>query len=405
MPKLLQICVEGNRGSTGTIAESIGLIAMNNNWESYIAHGRFSRPSKSNIIKIGNYLDVFLHGLETRFFDRHGLGSRSATKKLINKIKGIKPDVIHLHHLHGYYINIEILFDFLSQSKIPVVWTFHDCWSFTGHCAHFSKVGCFKWQTECQNCPQLSEYPASIFIDRSKQNFALKKNIFNSVHNMVIISVSKWLDGMVSSSFLSNINRQVIFNGIDTSIFNTLPSRNMIKSKYNIETNFVILGVATTWSKSKGLDDFRLLSNLLKKDEIIILIGLNKKQIKQLPPNIKGIPKTENVNQLVDYFNIADVFVNLSVEETFGLTTAEALSCGTPAVVYNATACPEVVDEFTGIVVEKNNINDVYKAINTIRIIGKEAYSSACRKRAVLNYCKNERYNQYIKLYKDLINI
>ncbi len=402
--KILQIVVEGNVGSTGTIAEAIGLVAIKNNWVSYIAHGRFPRPSKSNIIKIGNKIDVFLHGLQTRFLDRHGLGSRKATKKLINKISAIQPDVIHLHHLHGYYINIEILFHFLSQSKIPVVWTFHDCWSFTGHCAHFSRVECFKWQSECNNCPQIGEYPASIFIDRSKQNFLLKKQIFNSVNNMVIVSVSKWLDSVVSNSFLSNINHQVIYNGIDTNTFNIRQNRTMIKSKYNIKSDFVILGVASTWSKSKGFDDFISLSKFLKNDEIIILIGLNSKQLKVLPPNIIGIPKTENLTQLVDYFNLSDVFVNLSVEETFGLTTAEALSCGTPAIVYNATACPEVIDEFTGMVVEKHDLNGVLIAINSIRNNGKEFYSNACRNRAIENFDKNDKYNQYLKLYEELIN-
>ena len=161
MPKLLQIAVEGNRGSTGTIAEAIGLLLIQQGWESYIAHGRWPRPSKSQIIRIGSDFDVLLHGLETRLFDRHCLGSRIATRKLISQIQDIKPDIIHLHHLHGYYINIKILFDYLSSAKIPVIWTFHDCWSFTGHCTHFDFVGCEKWKTECHHCEQKTEYPKS----------------------------------------------------------------------------------------------------------------------------------------------------------------------------------------------------------------------------------------------------
>jgi putative colanic acid biosynthesis glycosyltransferase len=178
MPKVFQICVEGNRGSTGTIAEAIGKIAISLGWESYIAYGRFTRPSLSKTIKIGSSLSIFIHALQTRFFDRHGLGSKYATKKLVEQIKEIKPDIIHLHHLHGYYINIDILFKFLAKVNIPVVWTFHDCWSVTGHCAYFDFIGCDKWENECRHCPQIKQYPASFFIDRSKKNFYIKKKLF-----------------------------------------------------------------------------------------------------------------------------------------------------------------------------------------------------------------------------------
>jgi glycosyltransferase involved in cell wall biosynthesis len=405
MPTLLQIVVEGNTGSTGTIAESIGELVMENGWESFIAHGRFPRPSKSKIIHIGSDIDVLLHGIETRLFDRHGLGSSKATKKLIRQIKKIRPDIIHLHHLHGYYINIKILFEYLSTANIPVIWTFHDCWSFTGHCCHFDHVGCEKWKSECNKCPQFKEYPASLFFDRSKQNFHLKKKMFTSVPKMIIVSVSKWLGNIVSESFFKNVDYKVIYNGVDIKIFKKSFNQVYIKAKYGVGNSFMILGVASPWGKRKGFEDFINLSNFLKEDEKIVLVGLSDKQLKMLPNNIIGLSKTENKLQLVDLYSAADVYINLSVEETFGLTTAEALSCGTPAIVYNTTACPEVISSDTGIVVEKKDMQGLVKAISTIRSNGKKFYSKKCRIRAKNKFNKTEMLKEYFALYKQQVNL
>jgi glycosyltransferase involved in cell wall biosynthesis len=301
MRTVLQICVEGNTGSTGRIAESIGELALKNDWKSYIAYGRFPRPSKSELIKIGSEWNIFLHGLQTRFVDRHCLGSKSATKRLVEQIIQINPDIIHLHHIHGYYINMQILFEFLKSTSIPIVWTFHDCWSITGHCSNFDFIGCDKWKTECFSCPQKKEYPASYFFDRSKKNYQLKKKLFTSVENLTIVSVSNWLDSIVANSFLKNNERIVIYNGIDTNLFKPETNREIIREKYNIGKNYFILGVASTWGQRKGFDDFLQLSNYLQKDEKIILIGLNKTQIKHLPENIIGLSRTENQTELKIY--------------------------------------------------------------------------------------------------------
>lgn len=403
MPKLLQICVEGNTGSTGTIAESIGQLVMNIGWDSYIAYGRYPRPSKSKLIRIGSDLEVLLHGIETRIFDRHGLGSRRATKKLVKQIEDIKPDIIHLHHIHGYYINMVILCKYLSKAKIPVVWTFHDCWSFTGHCGFFDFVGCEKWKTECNNCPQKREYPASLFFDRSKENYYLKKELFTSIADMVIVSVSKWLDNLVSQSFFKSNKHTYIYNGIDIEVFKPSNNVNPVRSKYNLHGKYVILGVASTWERRKGLSDFIELSKLLNQDEVIILIGLDQKQKTSLPRNVIGLSRTENKMELVDLYSASDVYLNLSVEETFGLTTAEAMACGTPVIVYNRTASPELVNINTGIVVEKNDFDGLIKAMEIIRGKGKDYYSAACRTRVVENFNENDRFNEYINLYEEMI--
>lgn len=403
MPTLLQITIDGNLGSTGRIAEAIGEIAIAHGWDSYIAHAILPRPSKSKIIKIGTYFDFLTHALRTRIFDSHGLGSVRATKKLVKKIREIKPDLIHLHNLHGYFVNIEILFDFLSKASIPVTWTFHDCWSFTGHCCHFDFVGCEKWKTECYSCPQKKEYPASYFIDRSRKNFRLKKQLFTSVQNLTIITVSKWLQDIVHSSFLGKIPSQVIYNGVDTDIFSPVDSRSKIRDRYNIKADFMILGVAGVWTRQKGLSDFIELSKRIPGSDQIVIVGLTRSQTKKLPPNIIGITHTENKHELAEIYSAADVYLNLSVEETFGLTTAEALACGTPALVYKATACPEVVDPDTGIVVEKKNIDDLLLALQSIREKGKNAYAAACRDRALLRFNKNDRFAEYVDLFETIL--
>ncbi len=344
-----------------------------------------------------------MHGLRTRILDRHCLGSKAATIKLIKKIKETKPGIIQLHHLHGYYINIEILFEYLASASIPVVWTFHDCWSMTGHCCHSEFVGCQKWKTECNHCPQKREYPASLFFDRSKENYYLKKRLFNSVKDMTIVAVSKWLDSVIRESFLGNIKRRVIYNGIDIDVFKPENSINIIKDKFKKDNRFVLLGVANKWSTRKGYNEFIELSKNIEEDTVIVLIGLSNSQIKGLPKNIIGLNKTESQKQLRDYYEAADIFLNLSVEESFGLTTAEALACGTPAIVYNSTAGPEIVDVQTGLVVERQNMESLLKAIDVIKMIGKASFSKSCRERVVKFFNKEERLYEYFELYKGLL--
>jgi len=404
MPRLLQICVEGNTGSTGTIAEAIGKIAKNKNWTSFIAYGRFKRPSQSKLIRIGSDMDTLMHGIETRLFDRHGFGSRKATLDLIKQIKALKPDIIHLHHLHGYYINIVSLFNYLAIARIPVVWTFHDCWSFTGHCTFFDSVGCEKWKTECSICPQIREYPKSYWLDRSKTNFHVKRKLFNSVPNLTIVSVSRWLDGLVSESFLKQNPRVVIYNGIDLATFKPSGDSLATKLKYNVEDKFLILGVATTWDRRKGLSDFIELSKRLMHDERIILVGLDDKQMEMLPENIIGIPRTETKSDLVELYSAADVFMNLSEEETFGLTTIESMACGTPVIVYNKTASPELVQTGTGFIIEKGDFDSLNSTIDMIRVRGKINYSQSCLKYVQDNFNVDVRFEDYFALYEKMIN-
>ncbi|SEV94402.1 Glycosyltransferase involved in cell wall bisynthesis [Chryseobacterium wanjuense] len=403
MIKIFQISSEVNSGSVGRIAEHIGEKIIDNGWESYIAYGRDHNPSKSNVIPIGNKISLISHGLKTRLTDRHGFGSVAATKKLIKTIKEINPDLIQLQHLHGYFVNIEILFNFLSEFKKPIVWTFHDCWSFTGHCAYYEFVDCHKWKTECFKCPQTHDYPQS-YIDQSTRNFRDKKRIFNSVENLTIVPVSNWIGDQVKESFLKNFRVHTIHNGIDIEKF-APQNAESIKEKYNLKNKFIILGVASPWSERKGLKYFVELSKNISDDYQIILIGLNDEQIKKLPSNIIGVKRTENIKELAEFYSVADVFVNPTLEDTFPTTNLEAQSCGTPVITFKTGGAPEAIDENTGIVVEKGNVQGLLDAIQEIKKNGKQFYTKECRKRAELKFNKNDRFQEYLDLYCDILKL
>lgn len=403
MKTLLQINIVVNYGSTGRIIEELGQTAHQNGWNSYIAYGRKFQPRKPDLIRIGSVWDVMFHGLKTRLFDKHGLGSRCATIKLVEQIDMIKPDIIHLHNLHGYYINIEVLFNYLALKKIPVVWTFHDCWPMTGHCVYFDVVGCEKWKNRCFCCPQKKEYPASFGADRSKNNFLQKKKLFTSLNKLTIVPVSEWLRTIVNQSFFAKFSSQVISNGIDTDVFHPIKDSS-IRDKYSLQNKFIILGIASIWSPRKGLNDFIQLRRRLDSNYSIILVGLNAFQRLLLPSNIIGLGRTENIQALVAIYSNADVFINPSVEETFGLTTVEAFACGTPAIVFNATASPELIMPETGFIVEKGDIQGLLDAIQRIKVKGKNSFSQSCREQALKFYDKKDRHMDYLYLYESILN-
>jgi glycosyltransferase involved in cell wall biosynthesis len=389
--------------NTVIIAEEIGLKAISDGWKSYIAYGRNNRPSKSYKIKIGNNWDVTWHGVETRILDRHGFASKDATRKLVEQIQIIKPNIIHLHNIHGYYLNFEILFNYLKSAKIPVVWTLHDCWPITGHCTYFSFIECNKWKTHCEKCPQKKEYPSSYWVDNSYNNFKFKQKIFTSVENMTIIPVSNWLAEIIKNSFLNKYPTKVINNGIDLNTFRPM-NIDKVKMKYNLNDKFVLLGVANVWDRRKGLEDFIKLGNHLKEDEVIILVGLTKKQINCLPHNIIGITHTENVQELTELYSAGNVFINPTWEDNYPTTNLEAISCGTPVITYNTGGSPEAISSETGFIVEKGNLEEVRKAIDSIRKNVKAFYRNACRKKAIHMFNKEDRYAEYIQLYEEILS-
>lgn len=399
--KILQINSVCGIGSTGRIATDIHNILVKMGHESYIAYGRDIPKNCATAIKIGNKYDNYEHVALTRIYDKHGFGSKKATKEFINKIEEINPDIIHLHNIHGYYINIEILFDYLKKVNKPVIWTLHDCWVFTGHCAYFDYIGCNKWKNECFDCPEKKSYPASILMDNSKVNHYKKRNIFTGVKNLTIVTPSKWLAGLVKESFLCEYPVKVINNGIDLDTFK--PTGSNFRQKYNLEDKYIILGVASIWDRRKGLKYFIELSNMLEEDEVIVLVGVSEKQKKELPNNIIGITKTNNIKELVGIYSTSDLFVNPTLEDNFPTTNLEALACGIPLITFNTGGSVEPITDETGFVVEKGDLQGILKCISLIRKNKKSEFSEKCVMSAKESYDKNDRFKEYISLYMDLL--
>ena len=408
MRKLLQINpVIRINTSTGRIMQEIGQLAMNNGWESYIAYsyGRDGiKPCDSKLVPVGNKADVAWHGLVTRLTDRHGLASEGATRAFIRKIERIQPDIIHIHNIHGYFLNYRVLFDYLAKCNTPVVWTVHDCWLYTGHCYYYSYIGCNKWKTECVQCPQRKMFPSSWWADRSKQNFRDKKAAFTSLpkERFTIVPVSDWIKGEMQHSFLKDYDFRVIHNGIDTNVF-TIYDPAEVKKKYQLEGKRIILGVASIWCEEKGWNDFMRLAERLDENERLVLVGVDEKHQAMLPKNITGIRRTENIRQLAELYSAAEAFVNPTWQDNYPTVNLEAIACGTPVVTYRTGGSIEAVTEQTGLVVEQGDVDGLLQAIRTIEERGKAYYQQPCRTHALKNFKKEDRYAEYLKLYDELI--
>lgn len=394
--KVLQINIFGNL-STGRIAVDLYRTLAEYGHTGILAFARNTTADNVPYIRIGSKLEVCIDGVLTRITDRAGFFSKSSTRKLISEITQYEPDIVHIHNLHGYYINVELLFDFLKIWGKPVVWTLHDCWPYTGHCCYYSMVECNKWQTECSECPQTKAYPASLLVDNSRWNYKRKRELFTSLPNLNLVTVSNWLEKEVGKSFLKKIPCRTIYSGIDLNVFR--PMEGSFRKKYSLENKIIVLGVASTWDVRKGLNDFIRLSKMLDEDYRIVIVGVNESEKRRLTSRMIGISRTDSVQELAEIYSAADVFFNASVEETFGLPTVEAMACGTPAIVYNATALPEVVNQECGYIVEPHDLKAVVKILKDRQY--ETITKDSCIKQAE-KYEKHKQFTHYIELYESL---
>lgn len=351
-------------GSTGRICTDLAQQLEAQGHEVKIAYGRSDTvpdKAKKYAVRIGSSLGVKVHVVQTRILDVHGLGSKGDTKRFLQWADEYNPDLLWLHNIHGYYINYELLFAWIKRRpNMQVKWTLHDCWAFTGHCSYFTMVKCDQWLTHCSYCQQTRRYPASYGRDNCKANFDRKHAAFTGVKNMTLITPSQWLADLTRQSFLKEYPVEVHYNTIDTNVFKPTPSD--FRERYGLQDKFIVLGVASVWDERKGLKDFYKLAQMLDDRYAIVLVGLSKKQMKELPRNIRGIQRTNSPQELAAIYTAADVFVNPSVEETFGMTPIEAKACGTPSIVYKDTACEEVA-KINGNKIVPQDINELYKAI------------------------------------------
>lgn len=340
-------------GSTGRIAADQCRALMAQGHTCLLAYGR-NKANCDDIetLAIGSATDVKLHGVLSRTLDEHGFGSKAATKAFLQRVKEYDPDVIWLHNIHGYYIHIGLLFDYLRNCGKKIYWTLHDCWSFTGHCAYFDYAGCDRWKTGCHDCPQKKQYPASVLADHSRKNYERKKQLFTGIPDLTLVTPSKWLAGLVKQSFLKEYPVDVIYNRIDMDVFK--PTYGKFREQNGLTEKKMILGVASVWENRKGFRDFVQLAQLLDETYRVVLVGVSAEQAAQLPENVLPIQRTDSPQALAEIYTAADVLVNPTYEDNYPTVNLEALACGTPVITYRTGGSPESLDESCGAVIERS---------------------------------------------------
>ena len=395
--KVLFVNLVYGTGSTGKIIADIMDLLKKNGNDVKALYGTGEQSHNADAVKVSGKLGYYFHNAASRLTDHAGLYSWAATRKIIREIKAFQPDLIHLHTLHGFYVNYEMLFRFLKEADIPVVWTLHDCWAFTGHCTHFSQAKCTQWQTECQDCKLLRRYPRCYWRGDVRRNFLRKKRAFTGVKNLTITTPSQWLAEQAARSFLKDYPCVVLPNGIDRAIFHPQPSN--LREKYHLEGKRIVLGVANTWNVRKGLPDLLTLAGRLGSDYQVVLIGLIEKQLPNIPSNVLGLLRTANQIELAQWYTAADVFVNPTYEDTFPSVDLEAQACGTPVVVYETDGCPETVMPGNGLLIPQGDMQALENAVKTIADSGRRADPQR-----MAQFDREQAYQGYIKLYKDILS-
>lgn len=391
--KMVQINTVCN-GSTGKIMGDIQRKANEEGFKTISFYGRRKGYKDLKCEKIGGFFSFWYHVALTTVFDLNGCGSYFKTKKLVKRIKEENPDIIHLHNIHGYYINYKVLFNYLKNDyNGKIYWTLHDCLPFTGHCSYFDSINCIKWMKQCYKCPNKKKYPISLFKDNSYRNYINKQKLFTGLNNLTIITPSNWLNKLVKKSFLKDYKVVTINNGIDLNIFKPTIDNEM-KEKYNIPNNKkILLSVASVWEERKGLNDFIKLSKELDNEYITVLVGLTKKQIKKLSKyeNIIGIERTDNQLELAKLYSISYCFLNLTYEDNYPTVNLEAIACGIPVITYDTGGCREQISGNTGIMSNYENL---------IKDIKKIDYFKFDNTNYLKNIDKNQKFNEIINLYR-----
>ena len=394
--KIVQINTTCGVGSTGKICVGISKLLTEKNIENYILYS-----SKGNGYPLGiscsNDQYIKVQALKSRVLGNYGFNTQKATQKIIGELERIQPDIVHLHNIHGHDCNLEMLFKYFKKNNTKLIWTFHDCWAFTGYCPHFAMMKCDKWQTECYDCIQRKYY--SWFLDKSKQLFNRKKELFSGL-DLTVVTPSQWLADLVKQSFLKDYPVEVINNGIDLGVFK--PTESDFRKKHGIEDKKIILDVAFGWDVRKGLDVFLELDKRLPDDYKIVLVGTNDETDKRLPESIISIHRTQNQQELAEIYSVADVFVNPTREDNYPTVNMESIACGTPVITFKTGGSPEMVDGTSGSVVECDDIDALEREI--IRICEDKPYSKEnCIARAQ-EFAKAKRFQEYVDLYDRVLN-
>lgn len=390
---IVQINAVCGAGSTGKICVDISKMLKNRGMENYILYCLGTSDYEYGI-KYSDSKSIKAAAVASRIAGNWGFEGKSSTRALVARLDELQPDIIHLHNLHSHACNLDVLFSWIKSRNVKVLWTFHDCWAFTGYCMHYDMIGCNKWKTGCFKCPLKKEY--SWFFDKSRRLYSKKKQLFSDL-DLTIITPSQWMANQVKASFLKNYPVEVINNGIDLEVFRPVDSTG-VKEKYNIQAEHIVLAVAFDWSEKKGIDVLSRLSGMLDSSYRLVIVGIDNPQSFNLPASVITIPRTKSAFELAQIYSAADVFVNPSREENFPTVNLESVACGTPVVTFNSGGCPETVDKSCGSVVEKNDCDAMIAEVK--RICETKPFSSKmCVKRAQ-GFDKNNCFTSYLKQYE-----
>lgn len=395
--KIIQMNATCGFGSTGKICRAISGLLHEESIENYILYSTGKSDYPLGVCTSNNGY-IKLQAIKARILGNYGFHSRLVTKRIIQKLNKIQPDIVHLHNIHGHDCNLEMLFTYFQKNKTKLIWTFHDCWAFTGYCTHFTTAECYKWKSECKECVQKKTY--SLLFDRSQMLYRKKKQLFKNL-DLMIVTPSQWLSEIVKESFLKDYPISVINNGINQNVFS--PIKSGFREKYKISENkYIVLAISGVWDEKKGLDVLKVLAeNLNHSIYQIVIVGTNGSIDKQLPSNIISIHRTQDQHELAEIYSAADVFINPTREDNFPTVNIEALACGTPVVTFRTGGSPEILDESCGSVVECDDIKALTGEIE--RVCMKKIFTEEdCRKRA-LDFDEKEKFREYIDLYKEVL--
>lgn len=400
--KVLLINSMCGSGSTGRIVAGIYERVLAVGGEAKAAYGfrEATRVPECDRYKINSVSGYYVHNILAKLTDKTGLYSSRQTKKFVKWIKEYDPDIVNIHNLHGYYINYEILFDYLKSANKKVVLTLHDCWLFTGHCAHFDMAGCDGYLNGCKECKYKNMYPKCYFKCKAEENYQLKKRLISGIDSLTVVTPSNWLAELAKQTFLGDKEIRVINNGIDLSVFS--PTDSDIKEKLGIENKKMVLAVANNWNYGKGFDDINKIADKLPDDMKIVMVGLDESRISEANKRIVALTRTGDIKELANLYSAADVFINPTREDTFPTVNIESLACGTPVITYNTGGSPEIINEKCGKVVEKGNVQEMISAINELCRDGNDT-QRFCVERAK-SYDMNDKFSEYVELFENIVN-
>lgn len=400
--KILQINAVYGCLSTGTNVQELNQAfrAKGHTCIAAFAAGKVKNPEQE--YKIGTTVGQKIHALLSRVTGLQGYFSSHATKKLLQFMDEFQPDVVLLNNLHANYIHLPMLLKYLAKKDIATVAVLHDCWFYTGKCCYYSASGCEKWKTRCGKCPAKRQYNKSWFFDFSRKMHKDREKLFSAIPRLGVVAVSDWLltQALQSPVFVNAKQITRIHNWIDSMVF-TPTDITEHREALNLADKKILLSVAAMWEKRKGLDELSWIAGQLEEDEQMIIIGrLEKKD--SLPSNVIYIPQTQSKEELIRYYSMADVFLQPSVEETFGKVTAEALSCGTPVVCYDSTANPELVGEGCGEIVPVKDKESMLRQVRKILQSGKKQYTGTCRAFAEERFDTQRIFSEYLQTFEAL---